>query len=126
MSRSPSKASKAAYKRHPETCQKVRAEIHEAIEKVVVASLGENHSYKFLAELTDAAFDAALAHGTEPLRDALIDCEDELLEMREMFDRADDERSYEAGVANELQGKVAELEDRIETLESELDTARSS
>jgi hypothetical protein len=104
--RSPSKASRAAYKRCPETCQKVRAEISEALEKVLVASLGENYSCKFLAELTDAAFDAALAHGTEPLRDALVDCEEELMETKSLLSTADDEASYWRGDSERLQSEL--------------------
>jgi len=125
MSRSPSKASKAAYKRCSETCQRVRAEIHEAIENVVVASLGENHSCEFLAELTDAAFDAALAHGTEPIRDALIDCEEELIEAQEALATAEDDRDSYIREAASWESKSYDLEADVRALESELDTARS-
>lgn len=125
MSRSPSKASKAAYKRCPETCQKVRAEISEALEKVVAASF-ENYSSVFLAELTDAAFDAALAHGTEPLRDALIDCEDELLEAQEALSTAESDRDSYRQEAAHWEDKAYDLEADVRALESELDAARSS
>lgn len=123
--RSPSKASRAAYKRCPETCQKVRAEISEALEKVVAASF-ENYSCEFLAELTDAAFDAALAHGTEPLRNALIDCEEELLETRDALDIAESDRESYRCDAIRWEDQANKLEGGVESLRSELDEARGS
>lgn len=124
--RSPSKASRAAYKRCPETCQRVRAEISEALEKVIGASLGENYSCEFLAELTDAAFDAALAHGTEPLRNALIDCEEELMETRDALDIAESDRESYRCDAISWEDQANKLEGDVESLRSELDEARGS
>lgn len=124
--RSPSKASRAAYKRCPETCQKVRAEISEALEKVLVASLGENYSCVFLAELTDAAFDAALAHGTEPLRGALVDCEEELMGVEDELDTAESDRDSYQKDAIHWENYAGELEEKVGLLESELDSARST
>lgn len=125
MSRSPSKASKAAYKRCSETCQRVRAEISEALEKVLVDQ-GFDFPTFVISRLTDAAFDAALAHGTEPLRDALIDCEDELLEAQEALSTAESDRDSYRQEAAHWEDKAYELEADVRALESELDTARSS
>lgn len=124
MSRSPSKASKAAYKRCPETCQKVRAEISEALEKVLVDQ-GFDFPTFVISRLTDAAFDAALAHGAEPIRDALIDCEEELIEVQEALATAEDDRDSYIREAASWESKSYDLEADVRALESELDTARS-
>lgn len=122
--RTSSKDSKAAYQRCPETCQKVRTEISEALEQVLV-----NEGFDFpafvISRLTDAAFDAALAHGAEPLRSALIDCEEELREAREALDAAEDDARYEKSRADSLEGDVARLESELDSATSIGDSLRS-
>lgn len=119
-----SKASKAAYKRCSETCQKVRAEISEAIEFQL-----EDNSIDLpavvIARLTDAAFDAALKYGTQPLRDALIECEEELMETQQNLDIAESDRDSYQHDAKHLESRVDDLMSEVSSLESELDTARS-
>lgn len=122
--RSPSKASKAAYSRCSETCQKVRAEIADAIQDLL-ESEGIDLSAVVASRLTDAAFDAALAHGTEPLRSALIDCEEELREAREALDAAEDDARYEKSRADSLEGDVARLESELDSATSIGDSLRS-
>lgn len=125
MPKTSSKASRAAYRRCSETCQKVRAEISQAIERELEDN-GIDLPSITISRLTDAAFDAALAYGTEPLRDALIDCEDELLEAQEALSTAESDRDSYRQEAAHWEDKAYELEADVRALESELDTARSS
>lgn len=116
--RSPSKASKAAYKRCSETCQKVRSEIADGIQTQLDV-LGIDLSTSVVTALTDAAFDTSLKYGTEKVRDALVDCEEELLEAREALELVEDE-------LKDRKREIDCLEDEVAALESELDTARSA
>lgn len=116
--RSPSKASKAAYSRCPETCQKVRSEIADGIQTQLDV-LGIDLPLSTVTALTDAAFDASLKYGTEKVRDALIDCEEELLEAREALDTAEEDARYE-------RSRAASLQDEVAALQSELDNAHNS
>jgi uncharacterized membrane protein YqiK len=113
-----STASKASFRRCSETCQKVRAEISDAIEHQL-ETMGIDLSSATIAALTDAAFDAALEHGTGKLRAALIECEDELIEAREVLETTEDE-------LKDAKRTIDDLEDEVSFLESDLDTARSS
>ena len=110
-------ASKAAYSRCSETCQKVRAEISEAIE-FQLEDNGVELSAIIISHMTDAAFEAALEHGTNKLRNALVECEEELIEARELLENTEDEMI-------DARAKIDSLEDEIAGLESDLDTARS-
>lgn len=119
-----SKASRAAYKRCPETCQKVRAEIGEAIERILEAEI-ENCPSLLVSRLTDAAFDVAYQYGTDKIRSALIECEEELEETRSVLDTTESDLKDAQSTADALRDEVAELEKQVEKLESELDSAQS-
>lgn len=119
-----SKASKLAYRRCSETCQKVRAEISEVIERILEAEI-ENCPSLLVSRLTDAAFDASLQYGTEPVRNALIESEDELMETRNALDTTESDLKDAQSTADALRDEVAELEKQVESLQNQLDTARS-
>ena len=120
-----SKASKAAYKRCPETCQRVREQISEGIEHKLV-SLGIDLPYLTIAELTDAAFDASLKYGTEPVRAALIECEYELMETREVLDAAELDRDYYKHDARHWESLSEDLRGEVRSLQSQLDSIPST
>ena len=120
-----SKASKAAYKRCPETCQRVRAEIRDVIEKTL-GDLGIELSSLTVYHLADATFDVSLQYGTEPVRDALIECEDELMETREVLDAAELDRDSYKHDARHWESLSEDLRGEVESLQSQLDSIPST
>lgn len=119
-----STASKAAYRRCPETCQKVRDLMDDAIQDVLCRHL-DDAPRSLETALVDAAFDVALKFGTEKVRAALIECEEELIEVREVLETTEDDLKSANSRVDELENEVMELERRRRDLEDELDIARS-
>ncbi len=80
MSRSQARTD--AFYRLGETCPKVKTAMREALMGVLVGDsrlAGEVDSQAMAYELADTAMDAAVTYGTNPLRNALIECEEERL-----------------------------------------------
>ncbi len=113
-----SHASRAAYRRCPETCQRVRAEIGEAIERQLYV-LGADLRSHVISALTTVAFDASLEHGTEKVRNALIECESERIEAGEVIE----------GLESDLRDSkdaIVELRDELAEVQKELDETRGN
>jgi uncharacterized protein (DUF3084 family) len=105
MSRS---AKKAAFDRCSETCPAVEKAVRAAIGG---ARLGVELSWDDARTLTTDVFDAARTAGTEPLREALIACEEERDDMETERDAAKSE-------ADDLREQVSALEKKLEEAEA--------
>lgn len=112
-----------AFYRLPETCPKVRAAIAEAIEAdlrgtdLLKDGIDEADLLYLTKELTDAAFYAAVEHGTNPLRAALIEAEEERLKETGRADDAERERDEAQRDAQDAQDDIKALEQEVAALE---------
>ncbi len=118
-------ADREAHHRCSETCGKVYDGISEAIRKVLARSdwLTEESSQdvdSITAILAQEAFDACKTKGTEPLREALIECEGERLEAEEKLSYAKDEIETLRGKAFDLIDERDELRHEVEELRAEV------
>jgi hypothetical protein len=112
-----SKASKAAYRRCCETCPKVRTEIGRAIEFQLKDNSIELPSI-VISRLIEAAFEVSLQHGTEPLRAALVDCEEELMETRSALDIAESDRTAYRLDAVHWENHAFDLQSQLDSVPS--------
>jgi hypothetical protein len=122
MSRSRQARTDAFY-RLPETCPKVRVEIHEAIEgtlrgnDIPIDSADLTH---LLRDLVDGAFCAAVEHGTDKLRAALIECEEERLGEVARADDAETQRDRLTRDLEDARDEIKALRERVDELEAEI------
>ena len=103
-------ARRNAYSRIKETCPAVEAAIEKAISG---SSITDVLSGDAISSLSTLAFEAAREAGTEPLRAALINCENELYQVSEERDEA------QAELKNAKQ-EIEELQERIDELKLEI------
>lgn len=106
-----SQARREAFSRLDETCPKVKDAMRAAVKRALDGSLlteeADHHAMAYA--LADAAFEEAVSEGTTPLRDALIECEEE--------------RLTAARERDDLTEEVATLKRRVEELEDEVKDA---
>ncbi len=99
-------ARRAAFNRCPETCGKVQQEIAWVIANTDLADTPAS-------KIVDEVFAQALKHGTEPVRAALIDAEQELLQAeRDRDDALAECESLKEQLANAEQQLADEIDSR--------------
>jgi hypothetical protein len=112
-------ARKEAFWRIGETCPKVREAITNAVDRVLSSQLPEDADVAaIVGEVADIAFDAAVSKGTDPLRAALIDCEEERLTAVRAKEEAESER-------DDAKREAEDLREQIESLTAQLEEAQS-
>lgn len=104
-----------AFFRVSETCPAVERDIRNAIGS---SRVDAELSSEDLNTLATDAFDAARTAGTEPLREALIACEEELLTAKSERDDMETERDAAKSEADDLREQVSELAKKLEEAEA--------
>ncbi len=113
-----SNARREAFSRLGETCGKVQAamrfSVRQALDDGLLTEQADPEGMAWA--LADAAFDVAVQKGTTPLRDALIECEEErLTAARERDDLAEEVET--------LKRRIDELETEVTDAQGERDEA---